>query len=113
MSDARSMAPRLPEAKLLIDGESVAPADGGTVPVTNPATREFFFPAPPPSPADVDKAVHAARRAFESGPWSRMNPSGRAKLIRKLAERLRGRPGGNGPVASPEGGKTIQGTRPR
>ena len=40
MSDARSLTPRLPEAKLLIDGESVAPLDGGTVPVTNPATGE-------------------------------------------------------------------------
>src|SRR6478672_11014978 len=35
MSDARSMTPRLPEPKLLIDGESVAP-EGGTIPVTNP-----------------------------------------------------------------------------
>jgi len=46
MSDARSLTPRLPEAKLLIDGESVAPLDGGTVPVTNPATGETFFQAP-------------------------------------------------------------------
>src|SRR5262249_58922743 len=48
MSDARSMPPRLPEPKLLIDGESVAPIDGGTIPVTNPATAEPFFQPPPP-----------------------------------------------------------------
>ena len=75
MPDARSMTPRLPEPKLLVDGESVGPAEGGTIPVTNPATGETFFHAPAAGVSDVDKAVHAARRAFESGPWSRMNPS--------------------------------------
>src|SRR3974377_2103772 len=62
MSDARSMTPRLPEPKLLIDGESVAPLDGGTVPVTNPATGETFFPPPAAGP------THAARPPARAPP---------------------------------------------
>ena len=108
MSDARSMTPRLPEPKLLIDGESVAPLDGGTVPVTNPATGETFFHAPAAGPTDVDRAVQAARRAFESGPWSKMNPSARAKLIRKLADALWERHEEFALVGSMENGKTFK-----
>src|SRR6185369_16265745 len=108
MSDARSLTPRLPEAKLLIDGESVAPLDGGTVPVTNPATGETFFQAPAAGPADVDRAVQAARRAFESGPWSGMNPGARGKLIRKLADALWERREEFALVASLENGKTFK-----
>ncbi|MGZ6078895.1 MAG: aldehyde dehydrogenase family protein, partial [Myxococcaceae bacterium] len=101
------MTPRLPEPKLLIDGESVAP-DGGTIPVTNPATGETFFHAPAAGASDVDKAVHAARRAFESGPWSRMNPSARGKLVRKLAEALWERREEVALVGSLENGKTFR-----
>ena len=108
MSDARSMTPRLPEPKLLIDGESVAPLEGGTVPVTNPATGETFFHAPAAGHGDVDRAVQAARRAFASGPWSRMNPSARGKLIRKLADALWERREEFALVASMENGKTFR-----
>ena len=108
MSDARSMTPRLPEAKLLIDGESVAPAERGTIPVTNPATGEVFFQAPAAGPSDVDKAVHAARRAFESGPWARMSARERGKLVRKLADALWERREEFGLVASLENGKTFR-----
>ena len=108
MTDARSLTPRLPEAKLLIDGESAAPSEGGTIPITNPATGEVFFHAPAAGVADVDKAVHAARRAFDSGPWSRMSPGARGKVVRKLADALWERREEFGLVASLENGKTFR-----
>ena len=108
MTDARSLTPRLPEAALLIDGRSVAPVERGTIPMTNPATGETFFQAPAAGTADVDLAVQAARLAFQDGPWARMNPSARGKLLRKLAEALWDRREEFGLVASLENGKTYR-----
>ena len=56
----------------------------------------------------MDKAVHAARRAFESGPWPRMNPSARGKLVRKLADALWERREEFALVGSLENGKTFR-----
>jgi acyl-CoA reductase-like NAD-dependent aldehyde dehydrogenase len=88
MTDARTLAPQLPAPKLLIDGQPVDPVEGGTLPVMNPATGQKICDVPSANGADVDKAVKAARRAFESGPWSKMNPLDRGKLIRRLSELL-------------------------
>ena len=88
MTDPRTLTPKLPTLKLLIDGKRVDPIEGGTLPVMNPATGEKICDAPAASAKDVDLAVSAARRAFQSGPWSKMNPSARGKLIRKMAELL-------------------------
>jgi len=88
MVDPRSLTPKLPVLKLLIDGKRVDPLEGGSLPVVNPATGQKVCDAPAASARDVDLAVAAARRAFESGPWSKMNPSARGKLLRKMAELL-------------------------
>jgi len=88
MVDPRSLTPKLPVLKLLIDGKRVDPIEGGTLPVVNPATGQKICDAPAASARDIDLAVAAARRAFESGPWSKMNPSARGKLLRKMAELL-------------------------
>jgi len=88
MSDARSLKPQLPAPKLLIDGQLVDPVESGTLPVMNPATGEKICDVPSATGADVDKAVKAARRAFESGPWGKMDASERGKLIRKLSDLL-------------------------
>jgi acyl-CoA reductase-like NAD-dependent aldehyde dehydrogenase len=64
MTDARTLSPRLPEAALLVDGRSVAPVEGGTVPVTNPATGETFFQAPAAGrPTSICGAGRPARLA--------------------------------------------------
>jgi acyl-CoA reductase-like NAD-dependent aldehyde dehydrogenase len=86
MIDPRSLTPKLPVLKLLIDGKRVDPLEGGTLAVVNPATGQKIGDAPAASAKDVDLAVSAARRAFESGPWAKMNPSARGKLLRKMAE---------------------------
>ncbi len=66
-----------------IDGEQAAAA-GETEPVLNPATGEEIARAPRSGPEEVDRAVMAARRAFE--PWSRTTPAQRAQALLAIAD---------------------------
>lgn len=76
------------ELKLFIDGKWVAAQSGKTFPVEDPATEEVVTSVPAGDKADIDLAVAAARRAFEAGPWSRMKPAERARLLWKLGDLL-------------------------
>ena len=107
-TDPRTLTPKLPALKLFIDGQFVDPAEGGTLPVTNPATSEKVCDAPAASARDIDAAVKAARRAFEEGPWRRINASERGKLIRKLADLLWERREEFALVESLNNGKTFR-----
>jgi phenylacetaldehyde dehydrogenase len=73
---------------LFIDGQFVAPLSGESFEVLNPATGEVIARAASGGAADIDLAVKAARRAFDSGPWSSMNPSGRRNLMWKLSDAI-------------------------
>jgi phenylacetaldehyde dehydrogenase len=72
--------------RMLIDGKFVTAASGKTFPVYNPATGEVIAQAPEGEAADVELAVRAARRAFDEGPWSRVSPSERGRLLWKVAD---------------------------
>jgi phenylacetaldehyde dehydrogenase len=74
--------------QLLIDGEWVDAASGKTFSVYEPATGEVIAHVAEGEKEDIDRAVKAARKAFESGPWPNMTPSERGKLIWKLADLL-------------------------
>jgi len=74
--------------KLLIDGKWVAAASNRTFSTHNPADGSLLAEIAAADAADVDLAVNAARRAFDDGPWSKMTPAARAKLIWKLADAL-------------------------
>jgi phenylacetaldehyde dehydrogenase len=74
--------------KLLIDGKWVDAKSGKTFPVEDPATEEVIANVPAGEKADIDAAVAAARRAFESGPWSRILPGERSRLVWKLGDLL-------------------------
>ncbi|HEX2467516.1 MAG TPA: gamma-aminobutyraldehyde dehydrogenase [Solirubrobacterales bacterium] len=67
-----------------IDGESVDPVEGQTEEVINPSTGEVIAEAPLSTKEDVDRAVAAARKAFES--WSTTPPGERATALLKLAD---------------------------
>jgi betaine-aldehyde dehydrogenase len=69
-----------------IDGEFAPPADGRTTEVLNPATGDVLAEAPDSGQADVDRAVAAARRAFES--YSVTTPQTRAQMLLKLADAI-------------------------
>ena len=72
--------------KMLINGKHVEAASGKTFATYNPATGEVLANVAEGDREDIDRAVKAARAAFESGPWSRMSPAERGKLIWKLGD---------------------------
>ena len=69
-----------------IGGQWVAPSSAETIRVMNPATEEQCATVPAGKPADIDRAVAAAREAFDNGPWPRMSPADRIDWIRKLSQ---------------------------
>jgi betaine-aldehyde dehydrogenase len=73
---------------MLIDGESVPAAAGGTFDVMNPATGEVMARVPDAQSADVDRAVQAARRAFDEG-WRDVTAQERGRILFRLAEKAR------------------------
>jgi phenylacetaldehyde dehydrogenase len=72
--------------KLLIDGAWVNSASGKTFPVYDPSSGEILAQVAEADAADVDRAVKAARKAFDEGPWPRMSPSERGRLLWKLSD---------------------------
>lgn len=74
--------------KMLIGGQWVAAKSGKTFDVFNPATEEVIAQVPEGDAVDVDLAVKAARKAFETGPWPKMTPSERGRLIHKIGDRM-------------------------
>jgi len=63
--------------KMLIDGKWVNSISGKTFPTYNPATGEVLVQVAEGDKGDIDAAVKAARKAFDSGPWPRMTASER------------------------------------
>jgi len=74
--------------KLLIDGQWVDATEGRTFRVFDPATGDEIAEVSQGDEQDIDRAVRAARRAFESGPWPRLTPSERGRLVWKLGDLL-------------------------
>jgi phenylacetaldehyde dehydrogenase len=72
--------------KMLIGGEWVEAASGKTFDTYNPATGEVLAKVAEGDRADIDRAVTAARRAFETGPWPDMLPDQRGRILWKLSE---------------------------
>ena len=77
--------------KLYIGGEWVEPHGTGSIEVISPHTEAVIGRVPDASPADMDRAVTAARKAFDDGPWPRMTPAERAEGIKRLSGALQSR----------------------
>ncbi|HZZ78380.1 MAG TPA: aldehyde dehydrogenase family protein, partial [Gemmataceae bacterium] len=75
-----------PQEPMFIGGKWVDSVSGKTFATLNPSTGETICQVAEGDKADIDLAVKAARKAFESGPWSKMNASDRGRLIYKLAD---------------------------
>ena len=80
-----TLAPVRP-GKLIINGEAVDAASGKTFTTVNPATEEPICAVAEAGAEDVDRAVKAARAAFDTGPWSKMKTSERQRLLWKWSE---------------------------
>ncbi|MCP4655666.1 MAG: aldehyde dehydrogenase family protein, partial [bacterium] len=75
--------------RLYIDGGWVRPSGSRTLDVVNSTTEEVMGEIPEAEPADVDRAVAAARGAFES--WSTTSPAERAEALTAIAEGIKAR----------------------
>ena len=71
---------------MLIGGQWVEARSGRTFETFNPATGEVLAHVAEGDRADIDQAVAAARKAFETGPWPDMSPSERGRLLWKLSD---------------------------
>ncbi len=72
--------------KLLIGGQWVPSASGKTFPTYNPATGEVLTRCAEGDREDINRAVAAARKAFEGGPWRDMSPSQRGRIVWKIGD---------------------------
>jgi betaine-aldehyde dehydrogenase len=95
-------------AKLWIDGRWVDSQDNMITAVENPVTGEIIGEVSDASPADVDRAVQAAHRAFYAGDWADMTPGERSMLLWKLADLLDARKEEFARVESDNTGKPYQ-----
>lgn len=74
---------------LYIGGRWQEPAHGSRIEVISPSSEECVGSAPESSAEDMDRAVAAAREAFDNGPWPRMSPRERGTILRRMASYLR------------------------
>jgi betaine-aldehyde dehydrogenase len=72
-----------------VNGQWVSAAGGATFPVYDPSTEEVIAHVAEATAADVDKAVKAARAAFDSGPWPATTAQDRGRILFKLADKIR------------------------
>ena len=77
---------KIKDQLLFIDGKWCQSASGKSFETVDPSTNQVICRVAEGDAADVELAVAAARRAFDSGPWSRMSASERGRLIYKLAD---------------------------
>src|SRR5207248_2087918 len=77
---------RAPLRKMLIDGEWVEAASGETFETPNAATGEVLARVAEGDAEDIDRAVRAARRAFDGGKWPATAPAGREALLLRIAD---------------------------
>ena len=91
MTEKTSIEARTPEGlpdvlRHYIDGEFVDSIDGDTFEVLDPVTNEPYLTAASGKAADIDRAVAAAKRAFESGEWSQALPRQRSRVLHRIAD---------------------------
>ena len=96
--------------ELFIGGDFIKPASGKYFDTVNPATEQRLSRVALASQADVDKAVKAARKAY-NGPWSRMKPADRGKYIYRIARIIQERAREFAAIESLDGGKPIREAR--
>ena len=95
------------QTDLFINGDFVPAASGKRFTTTNPATGETIGQVAEAGREDLDRAVKAARGAFESGPWAAMKPRERGRILRKAADLLFSRAEEFGRVETLDNGKPI------
>src|SRR5438105_6420428 len=84
-----AMGVKIAVTQMFVNGEWVESASGKTLPVIDPSTEEVIAEVPDADVTDIDRAVRAARQAFDSGPWGKSTAQERGRVLFRLAERVR------------------------
>src|SRR5438874_8328241 len=85
-ASAKKSPVKVRQTKMLIDGKWMNSTSGRTFETINPATGDVIANVAEGEAPDIDKAVKAARRAFDKGPWRKLSARERGKLMNRLAE---------------------------
>lgn len=94
--------------RMLIDGAWTDAVDGRLLQVVNPADEALIAEVPAGGRADIDLAVAAARRAFDSGPWRTLRPSERQRQLLRLADLIEQNAQTLAEIESLDNGKSVQ-----
>jgi aldehyde dehydrogenase (NAD+) len=98
------------EYELYIAGEFCDAADGRTLESINPATEAPWARVARAGRADTERAIQAARKAFDDGPWPRMAPGDRKRILNQIADGLEARAQEIAPIETQDSGGTIRKT---
>jgi betaine-aldehyde dehydrogenase len=109
MSSAKSASETPRKYQLFIDGRWVDAESGKTFTTPNPATGAILAEVAEGDKADIDKAVAAARRAFE-GPWSKVSARDRGKMLYKLSQLIDAKSKELAAIETSDNGKPIRET---
>jgi acyl-CoA reductase-like NAD-dependent aldehyde dehydrogenase len=108
--ETRSMPEVLTEKRIFVGGEFTEPAGSELLTVVAPATEQVIGEVPRVTTADVDRAVSAARSAFDDGPWPRLSLDERIAAVLRLADALERRVEEITPIAVAEMGAPVSGS---
>jgi acyl-CoA reductase-like NAD-dependent aldehyde dehydrogenase len=98
----------MPEYGLFIDGQFVEPASDQHTESRDPSTGEVVARVATAGREDADRALAAARRAFDQGPWPTMRPEDRTRIMLEVFEALQERAGEIGELETADAGHTIR-----
>ncbi len=93
--------------QMYVDGQWVESATGRRFDTVDPATEQVITTVPHSDAEDVERAVRAARRAFENGPWPAMTPAERQRMIWRIAEGITARADQFAELESIDNGKSV------
>src|SRR5271157_4269713 len=101
------MSATVQKYQMFINGEWVSPDSGKTFPVYDPSTEQVIAEVPNGNAKDVDRAVAAAKDAFETGPWASSTAQERGRVLFKLADAVRQNTAALAELESRNSGKPI------
>ncbi|MFC0158408.1 aldehyde dehydrogenase [Mameliella alba] len=95
------------KTQIFIDGAYVAPTRGASFDAVDPSNNTVFHQVPRGDATDIDKAVKAARRAFDEGPWPRMSGTERAACLRRMGDLIAARTDALARIEVQDNGKPL------